>query len=225
MDLIPKTFNGRMIVLMSGLLIIVIVIGAGLVLSMKTSVQLQDYGPTANFSLVDQNNEFITLDNFSGKVLVIDFIYSHCHDVCPLETSKMNNLLAKILDSGYSSSEFHFITISFDWKFDNASTLKNYALDRAEGQFDYWSFLSGTQTQIQNVTSQYGVYADYVNTTVNNTTVPIMTTQPGDHNMVDYMVHNQVVTIVDKQGIRRSVYNGPDWLISDMYSKLKLLLK
>ena len=225
MDILPKSFNGRMIVLLSSVFIIIIVVGAGFVLTMKNDVPLKDWGPAGDFTLVDQNNDSVSLSNFSGKVLAIDFIYSHCHDVCPIETAKMNTLLSKLLDAGYTSSEFHFITISFDWKFDNTTTLKSYGLDRAEGQFDYWSFLSGNQTQIQNVTKAYGVYADYVNTTVNNTTVPLMTTQPNEHNMVDYLDHNQVLTIVDKQGIRRSIYVGPDWDSSEYFNIIKELIK
>jgi protein SCO1/2 len=39
--------------------------------------------PAANFSLVDQHGRRITLSHERGKVVVLTFIHSLCHDTCP----------------------------------------------------------------------------------------------------------------------------------------------
>ena len=208
-----------------GVGIILIVIASAFILTYQQPVKLANLGSASNFKLVDQDNNNVTLNNYTGKVLVIDFIYSHCTDMCPIETAKMNTLLTQLQNAGYTSDQFHFISISFDYKFDNATTMKAYATDRAEGQFQYWSFLSGTKDNVLNVTKAYGNYGYYLNTTVNNTTVPVMTSQPLANNTIDYMTHNLVLTIIDSQGIRRDAIVGAGWPSNDVFKIIKTLIK
>ena len=218
-----KQFNPpwrKLLLLGSAVVIIIVIVGAGIVLTTPQPTKLYVANKAPSFTLVDQNNDTVTLNNYLGKVLVMDFIYTHCPNYpngtlgeCSTETANMNNMLTNLLQMGYTSNDFHFISVSIDWKFDNVSIMKAYGEDRAEGQFQYWSFLSGSQTQIKNITSSYHIEADYENTTTNlNQTVPLVTTQPSVNNNLSYMRHSLLVYLIDKNGSIRVLENGKNQL-------------
>lgn len=199
------TWKAYLLMIFSGVLI-VIIIGAVLVMNAPQPVRFKNIGKAAPFTLQDQNNNTVTLNNYTGKVLIMDFIYTHCPNPngtlgeCSTETLKMNTLMGDLINMGYNSSDFHLISISFDWKFDNASTMLAYGKDRAEGKFQYWSFLSGNEQEVNNATAGYHISAVYNNVTNSlNQTVPEVT-QPATNNLVEYMTHSLQVIIINKNG-------------------------
>jgi protein SCO1/2 len=56
----------------------------------------------ANFSLVDQNGHRVTLSAYRGKVVVLTFIHSLCHDACPFMVEQIKGALNDLPDSGRS---------------------------------------------------------------------------------------------------------------------------
>ncbi len=212
--------------------LIVIVVGAGIVLSTPQPIKFKNIGKASPFTLVDQNNNTVTLNNYLGKTLILDFIYTHCPNPngtlgeCSTETLKMNTLLGDLTHMGYTSKDFHMISISIDWKYDNVSTMLAYGKDRAEGQFQYWSFLSGNQQQVENATKGYYITADY-----NNVTNGF---QPTVNNSVEYMSHSLMVYLIDKNGnielpidSHGSFYeiNNLSWKASDVAKLVSALIK
>ena len=110
---------------------------------------LPDYGPAPYLQLQNQDNQTVTMANFTGKVVVINFIYTLCTDpnFCPLSTFQMYELQTILLNDGYNASQFQLLTISFDWVHDNATTMKSYG-ENYSAIFADWSFLSGSLPQI-----------------------------------------------------------------------------
>lgn len=222
----PEQISKRIILIGSALLILVVIVAADIVITTPPAISLQNEGPAGNFNLVDQNNTNVTLNTYLGKVLVIDFIYTHCPDACPIETARMNDLMTKLLNANYTSNDFHFLSISFDWKFDNHSTMKAYGLDRAEGRFQYWSFLSGTKNNTEQATKEYGVWDIYTNSTDPNGQIPPSTVNPPlTNNTVDYMTHDLVLTIVDSHGIVRESIPGSNWPLNTVFKDVSYLIK
>ena len=231
----------KLLLLGSAVVIIVLIVGAGIVLTAPTPMKFIKYQKAAPFTLIDQNNNTMTLNNYLGKVLVMDFIYTHCPNPngtlgeCSTETANMNNMLTDLLQMGYTTNDFHFISISFDWKFDNVSVMKAYGENRAEGQFQYWSFLSGSQAQVKNATTGYHIDAEYFNTTNNlNQTVPLVTAQPSVNNTVEYMGHSLMVYLIDKTGYIRILegnkgelfpVSGSTWSPKEVVKQVVALIK
>jgi protein SCO1/2 len=54
----------------------------------------------ANFSLVDQDGRRVTLDNYRGKVVVLTFIHSLCHDACPFMVEQIKGALGQLPHGG-----------------------------------------------------------------------------------------------------------------------------
>lgn len=229
----------KYLIIGSGILIIAIIIGEAIVLTTPQPLDMMIYKKAPDFNLVDQNNNNVTLNTYLGKVLMIDFIYTHCPNPngtlgeCSTETANMNNLLTILINKSFTSSEFHFISVSVDWKFDNVSTMYAYGMDRAEGRFQYWSFLSGNQAQITSIASNYSIVADYENTTINNSTVPLQSTQPSINNTIEYMSHTLMAYLIDKNGDIRMLksstgtifpISGTTWIPSDVANQIITLI-
>jgi protein SCO1 len=47
----------------------------------------------AGFSLIDQNGRRVTLEQYRGRVVVLTFIHSLCHDACPLMVEAIKGAL------------------------------------------------------------------------------------------------------------------------------------
>jgi protein SCO1 len=54
----------------------------------------------ANFSLLDQNGHRVTLASYRGKVVVLTFIHSLCHDACPLMVEQIKGALNDLPGNG-----------------------------------------------------------------------------------------------------------------------------
>jgi cytochrome oxidase Cu insertion factor (SCO1/SenC/PrrC family) len=53
-----------------------------------------------NFSLVDQNGHRVTLSQYRGKVVVLTFIHSLCHDTCPFMVEQIKGALNDLPNDG-----------------------------------------------------------------------------------------------------------------------------
>ena len=139
----------RPIIIIFAVVILGTIVIASLVALIFLNQGSPNLGPAPSFQLENQDNQLVTLANFTGKVVVINFIYTLCTDklFCPLSTYQMSTLEALLLLDGYNASQFHLLTVSFDWVHDNASTMKAYGL-KYGANFTDWSFLSGTSQQL-----------------------------------------------------------------------------
>lgn len=120
---------------------------------------LEIIGPAGDFELENEDNITVTLQTYSNKVVVIDFIYTNCIDAdfCPLSTSKMSKLQDKLIENGYDENDFHLLSISFDWRYDNFQTMRAYGTVYG-ADFNSWSFLSGNKTQVEDILQKYAIY-------------------------------------------------------------------
>ena len=53
-----------------------------------------------NFSLVDQNGHRVTLSEYRGRVVVLTFIHSLCHDTCPFMVEQIKGALNDLPNDG-----------------------------------------------------------------------------------------------------------------------------
>ena len=103
-----------------------------------------------SFSLIDQAGKTVNLSDFSGKVVVVDFIYTRCPlpDVCP-------RLSANFAAVSKKRRDVEFLSITIDPQFDTPEVLSEYARRWQAGAS--WKFLTGTAEQIQEVAGLFGL--------------------------------------------------------------------
>lgn len=92
-------------------------------------------------------------DVIRGKVISLNFIYTSCGDVCPLDTAQLR-LVHKILGKRVGK-DVHFYSISIDPETDTPAVLKRYMR-----QFDIgagWTFLTGKRADIALIQRKLGI--------------------------------------------------------------------
>jgi protein SCO1 len=82
-----------------------------------------DYFP--NVELITQDGKVVHFydDLIKGKVVVIDLIYTHCVDSCPLETARLVQVQKLLGDA--VGKEIFFYSITIDPKRDTPQVLKD----------------------------------------------------------------------------------------------------
>lgn len=93
-------------------------------------------------------------DLLKDKVVVINFIYTSCPDVCPLETARLSQLQA-ILGDRVGQDVFMY-SITIDPDYDTPEVLAEYA--KSYGAGPGWLFLTGNEDDIIILRKKLGLF-------------------------------------------------------------------
>jgi protein SCO1/2 len=109
-----------------------------------------------DFSLDNIDGTKYTLSEHNGKVRLVEFMFTHCPDICPATTFNMSKLQEQLKEKGSFGNKVEFVTITFDPERDTADVLKKYA-EQFNVDFSGWQFLRGEQADIDKVTKDFGM--------------------------------------------------------------------
>jgi protein SCO1/2 len=111
-----------------------------------------------DFTLIDQQRRRVTLSQFRGKVVAINFMYTTCQlpDYC-LRMVNHFGVLQKRL-AARLGRDLVFLTITFDPLRDTPDVLTRYAAQWAPVS-PAWHFLTGPEPDIRRVLGTFGVAA------------------------------------------------------------------
>lgn len=148
------------------------------------------------FNLTDQDGHPISLKMFRDKVVLLEWGYTNCPDVCPLTLSKLNKVMEAL---GKRSADVQVLFITVDPERDTAERLKSYV------PYFNKSFIgvTGTTEGIKKVAREYGV------TVVKHEEVYGRSEK--DHWDRYLMTHTNTVFLVDRDGILLLTY--PHYLL------------
>jgi protein SCO1/2 len=108
--------------------------------------------PAAPFELADAQGRAVRLSDFSGKIVVLNFIFASCTDVCPLHSELIADVQAKVNITPMKDM-VQFITVTTDPANDSAEVLASYG--KAHGLDSYnWVFLTAAPGQAEDATRQ-----------------------------------------------------------------------
>jgi len=99
---------------------------------------LKIFGTVPDFSLPERGGRRITLAEIRGKVWIVNFIYTHCTDTCPLQSARMAQLQAEFS----AEPDLRLVSITVDPEQDTPQVLAEYA-GRFGADRDRWLFLTG----------------------------------------------------------------------------------
>lgn len=107
---------------------------------------------TSNIHLQNQLGDTVSLYDKPGKILVVDFFFTHCGGICPRLTTNMAKLQQSFLKGGdirkkVDTSIVQFISFSIDPERDSVPVLKSYA-DKYGADPDNWWMLTGSRDSI-----------------------------------------------------------------------------
>ena len=154
------------------------------------SVWGEDYFP--NFELTAHTGETLKFfdDVIEGKVVAVNFIFTSCKDVCPMEPARMASVY-QILGDRVGSDVF-FYSITIDPENDTVDVLRDYA-ERFGVNGDNWKFLTGNKEEIDIIRDKFGLFGD-----------PEEEQDLSNHN-INLMLGNQATG----QWVRRSPFENP----------------
>ncbi len=149
---------------------------------------VRKYHTIADFSLVNQNGDTVTQNDYRDKIYVADFFFTTCPTICPIMTENMATIQENILDD----NEVLLLSHSVTPEIDSVAQLKKYALEK--GVIDEkWNLVTGDKKQIYELArkSYLAVKTD------------------GDGGPYD-MIHTENFILVDKEKRIRGTYDGTD---------------
>lgn len=150
----------------------------------------EDYGPVPAFSLVSHEGAPFGPEDVQGKVVVLDFIFTRCPDVCPLMTSQMVALQRALPERPFGGPELHLLSVSVDPTHDTPPVLQAYA-QKYGADTDHWTFLTGSQADV-NAMSEGLAQA--------------LVTRPTDGAEVPDITHSQRMLLLDPAGHVRGFF-------------------
>jgi protein SCO1 len=157
--------------------------------------------PVRNFSLTDQSGRQFRLDSIHGKVILIDFAYTTCTDVCPLMTAAMRTVQTNL--SATERKTVYLLTVTTDPEVDVPKVLAAYAR-RYHADLSNWAFLTGDESALRQVWNNFRVKVDRK-----------------ARGLVD---HTALTAVIDQSGAMRFAYHGaapdPKLIVQDIRSLL-----
>ena len=91
------------------------------------------------FDLINQDGRKVSEKDFLGSVLVVNFIFTSCPDMCPLLTQQMAKIQERVFNAG---AAVQLVSVSVDPKTDTPEKLHEYG-QKYGANFHKWSFLTG----------------------------------------------------------------------------------
>jgi len=137
--------------------VVLAVLGA-LAVSALTSLQAQDRhwgeGYIPNLPVVTQDGKTLRFyhDVIKGKIVVMNFIYTNCPDICGLTTARLTQAADKLGDA--VGRDVFFVSLTVDPEHDTPAKLKEYADAFHIGPG--WLFLTGKPADVRSISAKFG---------------------------------------------------------------------
>ncbi|RMA65676.1 SCO family protein [Ulvibacter antarcticus] len=119
------------------------------------SDELVTISKVPDFKFINQNNDTITNNSYSGKVYIVEFFFTTCPDICPI----MNQNMVKVQKAIGENPEFGVASFSIDPTYDTPEVLQKYA-ENYEITNPNWNLLTGEKTKIFELANEgFKIYA------------------------------------------------------------------
>ncbi|PNQ75435.1 SCO family protein [Hanstruepera neustonica] len=149
-------------------------------------IDVRKYHKIADFSLINQNGETITQDDYKDKIYVADFFFTTCQTICPIMTDHMYYIQKELKNDADVMLLSHSVTPEID----SVAQLKKYALRKGVDD-SKWNLVTGDKKQIYDLARKsYLAVKDYE--------------FGGQYDMI----HTENFMLIDKKRQIRGFYDG-----------------
>ncbi len=183
---------------------------------------LKIYFDAPSFNLIDHLERPVSSDEFQGKVVVANFIYTNCKDICPLLSIRMQALQERLREEGLLGSHVQLLSFTVDPARDTTDVLRTYA-ERHRADPSAWRFLTGPEEEVKTLVSE-GFH-------LGRQALPAQTPTPGGHAAgasahAEYEVmHSGRFVLIDPQERIRAYYDGRELDIDRVVREIRQLLR
>ncbi|MDP8922387.1 MAG: SCO family protein [Chloroflexota bacterium] len=183
-----------------------LVLAVGVACQPRSALPVLWQGP--DFALTDQTGRPFASSELAGKVVVANFVFTSCTDVCPLLTGTMARVRDELRSARLLGDKAMLVSFSVDPEHDTPAALADYGAhfgaDPAE-----WKFLTGERRQIDDLlTLGYKVGA------------PPRVPKPG---AAPEIVHTNRFVLVDPRGQVRALLHGDELDVPQLVEEVRRL--
>ncbi len=154
----------------------------------ETYVQIVNR-PAPDFALFDAHGRSFRLADFRGKVVILNFVYTNCPDICPLHSETIADIQEEV-NRTPMRDRVRFISITTDPERDRPVVLKAYGPVHGLDPVNWLFLTSGVDKPdaTRKLAQRYGL--------------KFSPTKDG------YQMHGLVTHLIDKSGNLRARYHG-----------------
>jgi protein SCO1 len=114
----------------------------------RSGASVPDYGPAPQFRLLDQLARPVADTDLRGTVVLANFIYTTCPDICPTTSGQMRDLQERLRAAGLLENDVRLVSITVDPANDTPEQLRRYA-ESLGADPERWRFLTGDEAAIR----------------------------------------------------------------------------
>jgi protein SCO1/2 len=189
-------------------------------LGLAPAQRLDDFGAAPAFNLTDQLERPISSEALRGKVVVADFVYTRCRDICPMLSARMHDLQERLRQEGLLGSQVLLLSFTVDPAIDTPAVLRAYGA-RFRADPEVWRFLSGPeQTLVPLIVDDFHLGRE------------VLPPKPGeqqgsgaDPNTAYEIMHGGRFVLIDPQGRIRAYYDGREFDLEQVVRDIRTLLR
>lgn len=146
--------------------------------------------PAPPFDLVDGEGNPVRLSDFADKVVVLDFVFASCTDLCPLQSAVLADVQGKV-NASQMRDMVQFVTVTTDPAGDTPEVMRAYG--EAHGlDPSNWTFLTARPQDGDDATRQ--VAEEYG-----------LAFTPGEDGQ---QTHGAVMNVIDRDGRFAAKFHG-----------------
>lgn len=148
---------------------------------------VKKYHTIADFSLINQNGETITEDDYKDRIYVADFFFTTCQTICPIMTDHMVQIQEALAQDNNVLLLSHTVTPEID----SVPQLKKYAIEKGVND-EKWNLVTGDKKEIYDLARKSYLVA-----------------KDNPYEEFD-LIHTENFVLVDKKKRIRGFYDGTD---------------
>lgn len=170
------------------------------------------------FTLVDSNNSTFNSTSLDDMVIVVNFFYTNCPDVCSTVTAELNTLYQEY-DSEIGNN-LTFISITVDpWR-DGPNDLLDYMtyFNTSWTYLTTFEFIDGDFSSVEQIWSDFGIGV-VLKESENSTSI-----EGRGHTVYYDVEHTEGIVIVGKDGLQKVRWDGDNWALDGIRNDLDKIL-
>jgi len=170
------------------------------------AVMAKEGDEVPNFTLRNQNNREIRIQNYRGKALLLTFIYTRCPvpEYCTLMSNNFAQIDRALGQEPALYEKTHLLSVSMDPAYDTPEVLRSYGAAHTERYeketFAHWEFAGGTSEQVKQIAQYFG-----------------LTYFPEK----DQIIHSLRTVIVTPEGKVAKIYSGNEWKPEEVVEQMR----
>ena len=178
--------------------------------AMPTAVIAKEGDEVPNYTLRNQDDREIRMQNYRGKALLLTFIYTRCPvpDYCTLMSNNFAQIDRELGNDAALYEKTHLLSISIEPEYDTPKVLRSYGAAHTERYqnetFAHWEFATGTKDQVKDIAQFFG-----------------LTYFPDK----DQIIHSLRTVIINPEGKVAKIYSGNEWKPGEVVEEMRKTIR